>query len=174
MSIVRFAKNQMRGAQCIGRENFDGAIRFLEESLSNSSTDTPSLEMIAMCHRWSHRNDMAIASAQRALAYGPKHFGALRLLSEIYAEWKEHDIAAKFIRLGLESYPEPLPTTPKIFFWVFRLGATTFPRLRRIEEAAKRDIDDPNSGNDEWYSWAKQYLVWYDAAYGNHQTPTVH
>lgn len=174
MSIVSFAKTQMQAAQCVGRKDFDGAIRVLEQSLSNDSKDIPYLEMIALCHRWSHRNDMAVATAEQVLAYDPKDFGAIRLLSEIHAERNEHDTAAQFVRLGLENYPEALPATPRFFFWVLRFVAIVFPRVRRIEEAAKRDISDPNKANGEWYSWAKQYLAWYDSASGNQQTPMVH
>ena len=174
MSAVAFAKTQMEVARHIGRKDFDGAIRVLEGALGHKPTDIPFLEMIALCHRWSHRNDMAIAAARQALAYDANNFGAVRLLSEIYAERKEHDTAARFVRLGLESYPEPLPPVPKIFFWVLRLAARVFPRLTRIEEGAKRDLGDPNKDNREWYAWAKQYLAWYDTASGSPQTPTVH
>lgn len=171
---VAYAKTQMHAARCIGRKDFDGAIRVLEQSLSNDSQDTPHLEMIALCHRWAHRNDMAIATAQQALAYDPKHFGSIRLLSEIHAERREHDTAAQFVRLGLENYPGPLPATPRFFFWVLGLGAVVFPRVKRIEEAARRDIGDPNKDNREWYSWAKQYLAWCDSNSGNQQAPSVH
>ena len=108
MSVVAFAKTQMEVARHIGRKDFDGAIRVLEGSLSHTPTDIPFLEMIALCYRWSHRNDMAIPAAQQALAYDANNFGAVRLLSEIYAERNEYDTAARFVRLGLESYPEPL------------------------------------------------------------------
>ena len=164
----------MQAARCIGGKDFDGAIRVLERSLSNDSTDIRYLEMIALCHRWSHRNDLAISTAEQVLAYDPKDFAAIRLLSEIHAERNEHDTAAQFVRLGLENYPEPLPATPKIFFWVLHLVAFVFLRVRRIEETAKRDISDPNKASGAWYSWAKQYLAWYDSASGNRQTPTVH
>lgn len=174
MSIAKFAKNQMQVAQCIGREDYDGAIRLLEESLSNSSKDLYALEMIALCHRWSHRDDLAIASARKALAYDPKHFGAIRLLSEIYAERKDHETAVQFTRLGLENYPSPLPATPKAFLWLLRVGAAIFPRLKRIYESAQGDLADPNKDCAEWYSWAKEYLTWYDSAFGGKQNPMVH
>ncbi len=174
MSVVSFAKTQMEVGRCIGRKDFDAAIRILEGSLSHDPTDIPSLEMIALCHRWSHRNDMAIAAANQALAYDSKNFDAIRLLAEIYAERNEHETAVRFVRLGLESYPESLPPLPKIFFRVLHLFAAVLPRLRRIEEAARRDLGDRNKDNREWYSWAKQYLAWYDTASGSLQTPTVH
>lgn len=174
MFVVAFAKTQMEVARHIGRKDFDGAIRVLEGSLSHTPADIPFLEMIALCHRWSHRNDMAIAAAQQALAYDTNNFAAVRLLSEIYAERNEHDTAARFVRLGLESYPEPLPPMPKIFFWVLRLAAMVSPRLARIEEGANRDLGEQNKDNREWYAWAKQYLAWYETVSGSQQTPTVH
>ena len=174
MSIVAFAKNQMQVARCIGRKDFRGAIRILESSLSDNSTDIPSLEMIALCYRWSQRNDMAIATALQVLAYDAKNFGAIRLLSEVYAEQSEYDAAAKLARLGMENYPKPLPATPKMVFWFLRLAAKIFPSVKRIEETAKRDLADPDKDKRAWYSWAKQYLAWYDASFGNKETPTVH
>ncbi|MDP2265890.1 MAG: hypothetical protein Q8J70_04980 [Thiobacillus sp.] len=174
MTALAFATTQMQIARCIGQKDFNGAIRVLEGSLSNNSTDIPSLQMIALCYRWSQRNDMAIASAQQVLAYDSKHFGAISLLSEIYAEQKNYDAAARLARLGIENYPEPLPATPKLFFWLLRLGSAVFPRLKRIEASAKRDLADPNKDTREWYSWAKKYLAWYETTFGNKQTPTVH
>lgn len=174
MSVVAFAKNQMRVGRCIGRKDFRGAIRILESSLSNNSSDVPSLQMIALCHRWSQRNDLAIATAQQVLAYDSENFGAIWLLSEVYADQNEHDAAAKFARLGMENYPKHSPGTPKWVFWFLRLGAAIFPSFKRIEESAKRDLTDPDKDTREWYSWAKEYLTWYDASFGNKQTPTVH
>lgn len=174
MTVVAFAKTQMQVSRCLGRKDFSGAIRVLEGSLSNNSTDIPSLEMIALCYRWSQRNDMAIATAQQVLAYDSKSFGAIRLLSEVYAEQNDHDAAAKLARLGMENYPEPLPATPKMAFWLLRLCAAIFPSFKRIEESAKRELADPNKDTKEWYSWAKQYLAWYDTTFGSKQTPTVH
>lgn len=174
MSVTKFAKNQIQVAKCIGQKDFDGAIRILEKSLSDSSRDLPALEMIALCHRWSHRDSMAIASAQKALAYEPKHFGAIRLLSELYAEQENHEAAAQFARLGIENYPSPLPAASKAIMWLLRIGATVFPRLKRINEAAQRDLADPNRDRTEWYAWARAYLTWYDSTFGIKQDPTVH
>jgi tetratricopeptide (TPR) repeat protein len=174
MQIMNFAKVQIEVGRCVGRKDFDGAIRVLESSLSNSSNDVHSLVMIAMCHRWSNRSDEAIVMAQRALAYDPKSFEAFQLLSEIYAERKEHETAAQFTRLGLDNFPEPTPSVPKFFFWVLRIGALVIPRLKRVEKSAREDLADPNKGVREWHSWAKQYLAWYDSEYRSKHTPTVH
>jgi hypothetical protein len=112
--------------------------------------------------------------AQRALEHDPTSFGAFQLLSEIYVERKEHETAAQFTRLGLDNFPEPTPSTPKFFFWVLRIGALLIPRLKRVEESVREDLADPNKEMREWYSWAKQYLAWYDASFQSKQTPTVH
>lgn len=174
MSIAAFAKVQVELARCIGRRDFDRAVQVLNESLSNSEADVPSLVLIAQCHRSAGRDDMAIASAQRALAYDPRNFGSIRLMSEIYAKRREHDTAARYVRLGLESYPEPLPPMPKIFFRLLRVLAAISPRLRRIEASAREDLGDRNKENAQWYGWAKEYLAWYDARSGNRQAPRVH
>jgi tetratricopeptide (TPR) repeat protein len=172
MSVVSLARNQMRLARLIGRQDFDGAIRLMDGSLSNTAADIPDLEMMAYCHRWSHRNDMAIILAQKVLTYDPKYFGAFRLLSEIYTEQDDHERAAKFARLGIENFPDPFPSIPKLLFWLLRIGAALFPRLKRINESAKRDLTDLNKDNKEWYLWAKEYLHSYDSVTGKH-SPTV-
>lgn len=174
MKLMAFAKAQMEVGRCIGRKDYDGAIRVLESSLSNTSTDVPSLTMIALCHRWSHRNDEAIVTAQRVLAHDSTSFEALRLLSEIYAERKEHESAARFARLGLENFPEPTPPAPKFVLWLLHVGAIFSSRIRRVEEAARRDLAEPDKEKREWYVWAKQYLAWHDSEFGDNQTPTVH
>ena len=171
---MAFAKIQMEVGRCVGRQDFDGAIRALEGSLSNNSADVPALTMIALCHRWSNRNADAILTAQRALTYDPSNFEAIQLLSEIYAEQEEHETAARLVRLGLENFPEPIPSTPRLLFWLLRVGALIIPRLRRVEESATKDLADPNKDKREWYLWARQYLAWYDSAFGSKQTPTVH
>lgn len=174
MQLMDFAKVQIEVGRCVGGKDYKGAIRVLEGSLSNNSKDAPSLVMIAMCHRWSNNIDEAIAMAQRALAYDPMSFEAIRLLSEIYADRKEHEAAAQFARLGLDNYPEPTPSIPKFFFWVLRIGALILPRLKRVEKNVREDLADPDKDTREWYSWAKQYLAWYDSTYQSKHTPTVH
>jgi tetratricopeptide (TPR) repeat protein len=171
---MAFAKAQLEVGRCVGRKDYDGAIRTLEGTLSNTSADAPSLTMIALCYRWSNRNDDAIITGQRVLEYDPTNFDAAQLLSEIYAERKEHEPAARFARLGLDNFPEPTPAPPKFILWILRIGALVIPRLRRVEESVRRDLADPEKSKREWYLWAKQYLAWYDSAFGNNQTPTVH
>jgi hypothetical protein len=117
---------------------------------------------------------MAITSAKRALDLDPNSFGAIKILSEMYARRTEHELAAQYVRRGLERFPTPLPTMPKAFFGALRLASLIFPRLRTIEERAREDISDPNRNNDEWYVWAKQYLAWYDQSEGSRATPTIH
>ncbi|MDO8387384.1 MAG: hypothetical protein Q7T13_13425 [Polaromonas sp.] len=174
MSLIAFAQIQMELGRRIGRKDYDGAISILESSLSNTAKDVHALEMIAHCHRWSNRIDMAIDTARRVLVHDPKKFGALRLLSEVYAERNEHDIAAPFVRLGLESYPEPTPPAPRVVFWALRLAASVVPRIKRVEEDAREHLADPNKEVRDWFSWAKQYLAWYDSISGDKQTPIVH
>lgn len=158
----------------VGRKDYDGAIRVLERSLSNTADDSPSLVMIALCHRWSKRNDDAVNVAQRVLSYDKDNFEAIRLLSAVHADKGEHDLASKFVRMGIEKYPEPTPSTPRYVFWLLRIGASVFPRLRRVEESTREHLADPDRDKREWYSWAKQYLAWYDSVSGKRRSPTVH
>lgn len=174
MQLVAFAKTQLEVGRCVGRKDYDGAIRVLESSLSNTNADTHSLVMIALCHRWSNRNDDAIEMAQRALSHDSGSFGAYRLLADVYAERKEHEMAVRFVRLGLDNFPEPTPPAPKFIFWLLRVGSLFIPRLRRVEEAARTELADPNNDTRDWYAWAKQYLAWYDSEFGDKLMPTVH
>jgi tetratricopeptide (TPR) repeat protein len=174
MRLVPFAKTQFEVARCIGREDYDGAIRALEGSLSNTSEDAPSLAMIAMCHRWSNRNDEALTVAQRILVFDPTNFDAFQLLSEIHAERQEHEAAARFIRLGLDHFPEPTPPAPKFLFRLLRIGALVSRRLRHVEETARSDLGDPDRDNRKWYLWATKYLAWYASHFDAKQSPTIH
>jgi tetratricopeptide (TPR) repeat protein len=174
MFIATFWKVQWQLALRIGRQDFDGAIRVLEAALEGGATDARYLEMIAQCHYWAKREEMAIASAKRALDVDAHSFEAIKLLSEIHARRIEHDIAASYVRRALEGYPQPLPQTPKAFFGILRLVSLVFPRLRSLAARAKEDIGNPNKANEQWYEWAKKYLAWYDETHGTGVGPTVH
>lgn len=168
-------RDELKVARCIGSKDFDGAIRIMTSGLTNSKDDVWSFEMIAQCHQWAGRADMAITFAKRALEFDPKFFGSFELLSRIYAEKAEHETAAQYARLGLENYPAPIPPMPRIvvrlFQSVFWALGIFIPRLRAL---ANLDAPDPNKPNNEWYNWAKQYLEWYQETHGDPMNPTVH
>src|SRR5712692_1199648 len=174
MHFATFLKVQFQVARRVGRKDYDGAIHGLERALSGSKNDTPYLELIAQCHHWAGRDEMAIASAKKALDIDPMSFGAVKFLSEIHARRTEHELAAQYVRRGLENFPEPLPTMPRVFFGILRLASFAFPRVKAVEKKAKENISDPNRNNNEWYAWAKQYLAWYDQGHGGRATPTIH
>jgi len=167
-------KSQIQVARRIGQKDYDGAIRILEGTLEKNKKDIPSLSMIALCHHWSGRSDMAIACTKQVLTFDTKNFDAIRLLSEIYAERAEHQMAAEHIRLGLENYPTPLPATPKIFFWLLRFVSYVYPKFKALEKEAREEIGNPNKSNEDWFDWAKQYLAWYDQTQGEKKSPTLH
>ena len=174
MLIATFWKVQWQLALRFGRKDFDGAIRVLEAALNGGATDVQYLEMIAQCHDWAKREEMAIASAKRALEVDAHSFEAMKLLSEIHARRIEHDIAASYVRRALEQYPQPLAQTPKVFFGILRAISLVFPRLRSLTARAKEDIGNPNKAKEQWYAWAKEYLAWYDETHGTSIRPTVH
>lgn len=174
MRLASFAKTQLKLARCIGRKDYDGAIRVLESSLSNTDEDAPSLVMVARCHRWSKRDDDAIGVAQGALSCDAGNFEAYRLLADIHAEREEHETAVRFVRLGLDNFPEPTPPVPKYIFWILRVSALVIPRFKRAEEKTRRELADIDSETRDWYAWAKQYLAWYGSQFGGKHTPTVH
>jgi hypothetical protein len=119
--------------------------------------------MIATCHRWSNRSDEALGVAQRILTIDPTNFDAFRLLSELHAERSEHEAAARFIRLGLDHFPESTTPPPKFLFRLLRIGALVSRRLKRVEEEARSDLGDLDRDKRKWYLWATQYLAWYDS-----------
>jgi tetratricopeptide (TPR) repeat protein len=174
MSVATFLKVQWELARRIGRKDFDGAISALERALDGGLTDAQYLEMIAQCHYWAKREEMAIASARRALHVDPKAFGAMKFLSEVYARRGDHDTAAEFARQALEHYPEPLPETPKTFLRVLRAVSFMFPRLKPFAARTQEDIGNPNKSTEQWYAWAKEFLAWYDQTRGAQTAPTIH
>lgn len=167
-------KDRLEMSRCIGGKNYDKAIRIISRGLTNSEKDAPSLEMIALCHHWAGRDETAIASANQVLAYNARSFDAIELLGSIYANRSEHETAAKYVRLGLENFPEPSPPVPRFLFSILRLVGFIIPRFRKIAREAEAGIGDPNKSKKEWYLWAKDYLAWYDKTCNNKQSPTVH
>ena len=133
--------------------------------------DVPHLELIAHCHYWAKREEMAIASAKRALDIDPKSFGAMKLLSEIYATRTDHDTAAQYVRRALEHYPQPAPATPGAFVGILRATSFLFPR--RIAVRAREEIENPDKNTEQWHAWAKEYLAWYDQARGESKSLTI-
>jgi hypothetical protein len=131
------------------------------------------LELIAQCHLWAKREDLAIEFAKKALEFEPSSIEAIKVLTTIYAKRTEHELTARYARHGLEHFPKPLPTTPKALFGILRLASLVFPTLNVIEERARQDISDPNRSNNEWHAWAKGYLAWYDQRQGARTTPTI-
>lgn len=174
MSIAAFFRVQWQVARRVGRKDFDGAIRVLEQALDGGPMDAHYLEMIAHCHYWAKREEMAIASATRALQIDPGSFGAMKFLSEIYARRADHDTAAQFVRRALEHYPEPLPHAPKTFLQVLRAVSFIFPRLNPFAARTQEDVGNPNKTTEQWYAWAKEFLAWYDRTRDATTSPTIH
>jgi tetratricopeptide (TPR) repeat protein len=174
MGIAALMKTQWQAARLVGKKDYDGAIRLVESALSGSAEDASLLVLVAHCHYWAKREDMALISAQKALLLDPRSFEANKFLSGVYASREEYERAARHAKDGLENYPEPLPSVPKVFLLVVRVASALFPRLRRIDQTAQQDLADPNKDNKRWYAWATEYLRWYDAAHGSRTSPTVH
>ena len=167
-------KDQLEMSRCIGSEKYDDAIRIINRGLTNSAKDAPSFEMIALCHHWASRDEAAIDAANQALVYDPKNFAAIKLLGSIYFDRAEHEIAAKYVRLGLECFPEPTPAVPRLFFRLLRMVGFLIPRIRKTANEAETLIGDPNKSNKEWYRWANEYLARYDQTGNATLSPTVH
>jgi len=157
-------KDQLEVSRCIGRRDYDEAIRLISKGLVDSKEDVPSLDMIALCHHWAQRDDAAIDTANRVLSFDPKSFEAAELLSRIYFSRSEYGLAAKYARLGVDNFPEPLPLTPRFFFRLLGFLGLFSPRLKELAKETEQGIGDPNKSKNEWLAWAKQYLAWYDKA----------
>jgi tetratricopeptide (TPR) repeat protein len=142
MKISNLIKNQFELARYIGRNDFDGAIKLLDESLTNTAEDIPSLEMIAQCHHWAKRDENAIATAKLVLAYDTKNFATAQLLSTIYANCNEHKLGVDYARLALENYPKPLPPLPEYLFSLLRLASWVFPKLKTVHLRGRIQLID--------------------------------
>jgi tetratricopeptide (TPR) repeat protein len=159
----------------IGRNDYDGAIRVLEDRLSRNPNEIETMEMIAQCHQWARRDDEAMAAATRTYALDSSSFEANRMLSGYYVKHGDHDSAARHARLGLENFPAQF-RVPKIVIrivsWVLRLH----PRLRKRNLKAEMEMNFEALEEEKarWYDWAMEYLAWYDSTHGGSERPTVH
>lgn len=167
-------KDQLEMSRCIGGEKYDEAIHIISQGLNNSAKDVPSLEMIALCHHWASREEEAISIANQALVYDPRNFASIKLLGNIYVSRDEHEIAAPYVRLGLDCFPEPTPAVPRLFLSILRMVGFFIPRIRNVASKAETLNSDPNKSNREWFLWAKEYLAWYGQNCNDKQSPTIH
>ena len=162
-TVARSLKIHMKIAPLVGRKDFEGALRILEGELTGTDEDKPYIEMVAHCHLWSGNQEKAIEMAKKALALNPSSFEMPRMLSQIYAEREDHEQAIKYVKNGLSNYPsEDLPAPPKWAFSLLKLAGIFSARWKRVEEATKEDLRDPDKDRREWQAWAKDYLAWYD------------
>lgn len=157
-------------SRMIGRQEFDKAIDYLRLGLKGNKSDLSSLEMIAHCYHWAGRADEAINACRVALRCDPKSFDMHSMLSQLLAEKGEHQDAAIHARRGLECFPEPLPEIPRFVTSVFRTLGRMFPRLR--EPDANEALRRVEAEQAEWFSWAKDYLSWYDRIHNDKIGPT--
>jgi hypothetical protein len=85
-------------------------------------------------------------------------------LARRLAERQEHHDAAMHLRKVLETYPGPLPEVPRFVTSTFRVLGRFVPSLREF------DLDKVQQSNEarqaEAFDWAKSYLAWYDATFG--------
>ena len=159
----------------VGRHDFLGAIRYLNEYLAKYPDDVGGWTFLAQCHAWAGSRSLAIDASLAALRVSPNEFDALRMLSEMYAEANECDQAVAFIRRALEHFPRPTTGISPRAVRAFRVIAPVLPkRLRASIEADLRKLQDPNDGNRRWYAWAKEYLRWYDQQMGGNSAPVLH
>ncbi len=178
--LLRFVRDQFVLAWRIGRQDFDGAILVLEASLSRMPDDaetknmrTEGIAMIAELHEGAHRHDEAIAAAKRAHALDSRHLETNKLLSKIYAKRGEHDLAAKHVRLALES--PPLMTQGPQWMWHLLGWITSIsPRLRQFTTELEQSTRGQGSDDVAWHGWAVKYLAWCDAQRGVGEKQTVH
>ena len=167
-------KEQLAVGRALRREHYDEAIEIYTRGLNGTVSDVPNLEMIAFCHLWAGRPESAIVAANKVLALNGKSFQALSMLGKIYARQGNHEIASKFVRLGLEAYPSDLPPIPSWMLGVVRLLGFIAPRFRKNLPEIEATLRDPSSPDKEWFVWAKKYLEWYDATYGQDSNPKNH
>jgi tetratricopeptide (TPR) repeat protein len=163
-----------RVAKLIGRKDFRAAVALLEEHLATQPSDEYAMQLLLLCHRFSHDDDKAIEVASRLLQGNPNDFAGLSALSEIHASRNEPDLAAGFARRALENYPKPTkpisPSVVRLTKWFARI----LPSLRHMKAQDFVVLQDPNATDRKWFAWAKEYLAWYDNAVGGGSAPTLH
>jgi tetratricopeptide (TPR) repeat protein len=173
-SLKPWNREMFHVARCIGRKDFPEAIRTLQSSLVNNSSDTSALELLAHCHRWAGDEEKAAELAAQILRYDANDFAGLKLLGEIHAKRDEPEKAAAFLRRALENYPQAIkPISPKVVAmtkWFSRI----FPPLRHLTPRDFEVLEDPSGGDRTWFAWAKEYLAWYDSATGSNSSPVLH
>lgn len=170
---VSFAEN-LKISRCIGRRDYDTAIQLIRRGLNNSTQDAQGLDMIAMCHCSAGQDDAAIRAADQALAYNPQCFGAIQTLVRVYVKRQQHDMAARYLRRGLEHFPAPLPEPPRVIFLIHRLIKLIVPKYKPALDVAEMTLRNINGSRNEWYAWALAYLAWYDRTHDDHQSVTIH
>jgi len=164
---------QMKVARCMGRKDYAQALEYLGQMKQSEDANPYTLSMIARCHEGAGDLDSAITAANDALSIDSGHFYSLQLLARVHLARKDYENAKEYVQRALQSYPEPLPGPPRFFFWILRV-LSVFPAIRRVEEQARADLEDPNKDTKEWYEWAKKYLKWYEEEFGDKAEPTVH
>jgi tetratricopeptide (TPR) repeat protein len=164
---------QMKAARCMGRGDYTQALEHLKELNDSEGSDPYTLCMIARCYEGAEDLDSAIGAANDALSFDSEHFESLQLLSRVYLSRKDYEKTKDYVQRTLQNFPEPLPGPPRFFFWVLRV-LSIFPAIKRLEEAAKEDLADPNKDTKQWYDWAKKYLKWYGEEFGEKAEQTVH
>jgi tetratricopeptide (TPR) repeat protein len=164
----------IRFSLMIGRKEFDKAIDYLRAGLKGDTSDLASLEMIAHCHDWAGRSEEAIASCREALGHDPNSFDMHVMLSRLFAAKDEHADAANHARKGLETYPEPLPKLPRSLILTLKIFSRLIPSLRGLAPDAEAALLRAEADNAAWFNWAKRYLSWYDATYGETVKPVDH
>lgn len=83
-------------------------------------------------------------------------------------------MAARYVRLGLEHFPAPLPEPPRVIFLIHRLIKFIVPKYKPALDVAEMTLRNINGSRNEWYAWALAYLAWYDRTHDDHQSVTIH
>jgi len=150
----------MKVAPLVGRRDYDGALRILEDELAGTTEDIPYLEMIAHCYWQGGKDEKAIETARKALVLDSNNFEMAMMLSRIYAAHEDHKQAIAYARMALTNYPsETLPTPPAWAFGALKLAGKFSAGWKRVEEVANEDLRDPEKARRDWRSWANEYLA---------------
>ena len=159
MPVTTFLKDQMLLARHVGNKDYQTAIKILEESLTDSPEDVATLEVIALFHHLSGKDEKGIESANKAIAYDNTSFGALKVLSEIYVGQGNHEMTIQFVRRGIEHFRnDEIPLPLRMFATLAKGLSSVSPRFQKVAEQSKNNLE----GNKEWLVWAHSYVAWYE------------
>jgi tetratricopeptide (TPR) repeat protein len=147
----------MKLGRAVGANDVARVETLCADALRRDPNDLMALMVLADTYWRYDRHEDALKYALRVLELQRDNSHALRIVADVYAKRKEHDLAYPYAKLFIASdSPIKPPATLisgllKPFRWI--------PKLRRIRANVERE----DTSYSEWMTWAKDYVSWYES-----------